>query len=403
MSNTIKKYKMQQVLNANNDTLELHPMTDADIVNYTNIINGVTVNNVNDAIDRILSIPKTDFVSIDTEDYNNSDSSVTIPNSIGNQISKFTVLNLYEHAGAYYDDYYYCIDFYADDEDTEAIYTFSNGNYSFQIVHDITNDTYEMSERLPFLIFDESPTANSNNPVKSSGVYNAIQNVIEIAEGKTKNYVISDATVSGYDNALFNSTLNNIVISIGNVNYGKFRDILGNDIYFTDLKVGDIVSITETDVPDRWLASKTYSEYPSPEWRYTFYKMETKIDVTDAITNNDARPVTSNAVRMAMEFKQHVIDANHKVSANFITETTDKQFTSSTEKATWNGKYDKPSTGIPSSDLADSGISAGTYSAVSVNAKGQATAGGQIVEIGSSNQTTPSSSLVVGGIFFKEI
>lgn len=53
--------------------------------------------------------------------------------------------------------------------------------------------------------------------------------------------------------------------------------------------------------------------------------------------------------------------------------------------------------------LGDSGVTAGTYSAVQVNAKGIAIAGGTIVEVGAQNQTTPSNDLAVGGIFFKEV
>lgn len=44
----------------------------------------------------------------------------------------------------------------------------------------------------------------------------------------------------------------------------------------------------------------------------------------------------------------------------------------------------------------------GTYSAVQVNKKGQVTSGGQVIEVGAAGQTTPSASLVVGGLFFKE-
>jgi len=108
----------------------------------------------------------------------------------------------------------------------------------------------------------------------------------------------------------------------------------------------------------------------------------------------------------------------------------------------WSAKYDKPSGGIPKTDLAsavqtslgkadtalqgnqtitlggdvsgsgatsitvtlgNSGVTAGTYSAVQVNAKGLVTNGGSIIEVGAANQTTPSSSLAVGGIFFKEV
>lgn len=54
-------------------------------------------------------------------------------------------------------------------------------------------------------------------------------------------------------------------------------------------------------------------------------------------------------------------------------------------------------------ELKNSGITAGTYSCVTVDQYGRATAGAQIVEVGTTGQTTPSSTLAIGGIFFKEI
>lgn len=54
--------------------------------------------------------------------------------------------------------------------------------------------------------------------------------------------------------------------------------------------------------------------------------------------------------------------------------------------------------------LAVSGVTAGTYSAVSVNAKGLVTAGAQLIEVGNKTGTnTPTANLAIGGIFFKEI
>lgn len=51
--------------------------------------------------------------------------------------------------------------------------------------------------------------------------------------------------------------------------------------------------------------------------------------------------------------------------------------------------------------LANSGVTAGTYSVVSVDQKGRVTVGNQIVEWGSAGQTAPSNSLAIGGIFFE--
>lgn len=54
--------------------------------------------------------------------------------------------------------------------------------------------------------------------------------------------------------------------------------------------------------------------------------------------------------------------------------------------------------------LAASGVTAGTYSAVNVNAKGLVIAGAQLIEVGDKTGTnTPTTNLAIGGIFFKEI
>lgn len=110
--------------------------------------------------------------------------------------------------------------------------------------------------------------------------------------------------------------------------------------------------------------------------------------------------------------------------------------------SSWNAKYDLPSGGIPKTDLAsavqsslskadsalqsnqtitlsgdasgsgrtaitvtlaNTGVSAGTYTAVTVDTKGRVTNGGMIIEVGSQSQSTPSSSLAVGGLFFKQV
>ena len=51
--------------------------------------------------------------------------------------------------------------------------------------------------------------------------------------------------------------------------------------------------------------------------------------------------------------------------------------------------------------LTNTGVKAGTYSALTVDEKGRATAGGQMQEYGTSGQTTPSSSLAVNGTFWQ--
>ena len=51
--------------------------------------------------------------------------------------------------------------------------------------------------------------------------------------------------------------------------------------------------------------------------------------------------------------------------------------------------------------LRDDIVTVGQYSAVNVDAKGRVTAGGKSIEWGTSGQTTPSASLMVGGLFME--
>ena len=70
-------------------------------------------------------------------------------------------------------------------------------------------------------------------------------------------------------------------------------------------------------------------------------------------------------------------------------DTTDKNKISVTKRA------------IANSDLPNSGVTAGVYSAVQVNAKGVVTAGNQMIEWGVAGQKTPSATLAIGGLFFE--
>jgi hypothetical protein len=69
-----------------------------------------------------------------------------------------------------------------------------------------------------------------------------------------------------------------------------------------------------------------------------------------------------------------------------------------------NGTAGTPSfRSLVNADLPDSGVVAGTYTAVSVNSKGLVTAGGSSIEVGDANEQTPSSELMIGGLFFLDV
>lgn len=74
-----------------------------------------------------------------------------------------------------------------------------------------------------------------------------------------------------------------------------------------------------------------------------------------------------------------------------------------TGDATGNTTFDGSADKSINITLANSGVTAGTYSAVQVNAKGLVTSGGQFIEIGASTSSTASTNLVIGGLFFKRL
>lgn len=93
---------------------------------------------------------------------------------------------------------------------------------------------------------DSTPTEQSTNAVSSGGVYSALQNVIEVAEGKTNTFVVSSVT-----NPAFNTQNETILIP------SHVTDIEGNIIYVDDMNIGDNFYVSEADVPDRWVSSKS--------------------------------------------------------------------------------------------------------------------------------------------------
>ncbi len=158
-----------------------------------------------------------------------------------------------------------------------------------------------------------------------NGLNESINNLREVAEGKTKSIVFSyadvtisssyfgtyrkfykpngteitsweefcayigkNATTTSYtsNNSIFNSQDNYIDVSITDAKWFAFTSIGSSnytiyalnsnnyDDFFSALKTGDILLITETDVPDRW-----FDKYATSPIR--FWKMETsKVDIT---------------------------------------------------------------------------------------------------------------------------
>lgn len=118
---------------------------------------------------------------------------------------------------------------------------------------------------------------------------------------------------------------------------------------------------------------------------------ETKTTVNDSLT---AIANYISGLKSGTNVVEKANKANQLVTARTISLSGD---------ATGSISFDGSSNKTLSVTLANSGVTAGTYSVVTVDSKGRATSGGQIIEVGGASQTTPSASLAVGGIFFKVI
>lgn len=203
--------------------------------------------------------------------------------------------------------------------------------------HRLVTDTEKStwSGKQNALTFDSAPTENSSNPVTSDGIYDAITEVRAVAEGKTRTYVCSYSA-----NSSLNSQNNSITVSTA------LKDVDNNTIAFADLKVGDVIYVTETDVPDRWVYSHTSSQA-------VLYKMETakvpvsdvKINGTSVISNNQVDIITNTAYDST---------SNKIATMNDLTDfvTTDTTQSISGEKTTTNKLYFQNSSGAGNNKLA---------------------------------------------------
>ena len=121
---------------------------------------------------------------------------------------------------------------------------------------------------------------------------------------------------------------------------------LDDDVY----NVGQNVMIVTLEVPDLWI-----SGIESTSSTYTYVDDAT---IVNELQTNGYIQVGYYKLSMLETQKvdltgyQEKIDSSHKLSSDLVDDTNKtNKFVTSAEKSTWNGKYDKPSGGIPSTDL----------------------------------------------------
>lgn len=89
--------------------------------------------------------------------------------------------------------------------------------------------------------------------------------------------------------------------------------------------------------------------------------------------------------------------------ANEAAELETARTIASSGDVVWSVSFDGSADVTAAAALSATGVSAGTYSAVTVDTKGRVTAGGQMIEVGTQGNNTPDANLAVGGLFFELI
>lgn len=287
---------------------------------------------------------------------------------------------------------------------------------------------------------DNTPTTGSSNYISSGGVASKltvidgkiaaqdqkINDITAIAEGKTNTYVLK-----GVDNSQFNYSKNTGVTQTTVLPSDTLKLNDGTTIKGSDLKIGDIILVIETDKYDWWVGQITSTAI-------TCYVFEAeKVDLTAyaAKTYVDTMPTSKEFTTLVTSDKTLVAaineaDATANIALNGVTTaqqdisgiktdiTNIKNGTTAVGKAdklstartisltgdiTGSATFDGSANKSIATTLKNSGIIAGTYSAVTFNSKGIATQGGNLIEVGETVDSTPSDLLAIGGLFFKRI
>ena len=266
----------------------------------------------------------------------------------------------------------------------------------------------------------EAPSSNGTanhilvfdgNSKKAKDGGKTIADIVNIAEGKTATYVCSTTGTNAV--TAFNSQDDQVTISDF-----PFKDIDGNDVYWSSLNIGDIILITNEEVPDRWLVVKPQSNTA------VFAKLETrKIDLTPYVQKaNQSVPssvpslswgsTTTVGTIQTSSGNQDIkvtmpANPNSDTGATSVEVTgtgnavTAASYSSSNRKLT----LTKGTTFLTShqdiSGKADkANITAGTYSAVTVNAQGIVTAGAYAIKVISNGGST--TDLATNGVYFEQ-
>lgn len=177
------------------------------------------------------------------------------------------------------------------------------------------------------------------------------------------------------------------------------NNLSGNSVYYFD---GTNARLGSLFTPTHITGSEAHPKYvmqnsPTSQTVKKDIALVEDIKTTkvDNAVNADTATNADTAGKVANELE--IIGTNSGGTASALHYTGDKY-----QRLTFSGDdFTIVGTGDLSAYLRATGVTAGSYSAVTVDAKGRVKAGGKSVEWGTSGQTAPSNDLMVGGLFFQ--
>lgn len=372
---------------SNGTLLILHPETIAEIVNYTdNKVIGAT--NVQTALDILAQAKK------DTES-----SISTINTNVSNAQSKAD--SAYSLAG-----------------EAKSIAEGKSKAFVYNTYTDMVNDLLAANNE-KFNVGDNLLIIQTNVPdYWISSIGNKTASIVEKTVSGTTGSNPTDLSGTG-ENIYYPGTIDTtietgysqvVVKSVSPLTASATISSYNSSTGAIKLRIKSILKNTQVTVKLNCTTEENVAEYGY----YNISMLETqKVDLTEyqkktldsSVTINGETKTTVNDSLTAiasyisgLQSGTNVVEKANK-SNQLVTARTISLSGDATGSISFDGSSDK----ALSVTLSNSGVTAGTYSVVTVDAKGRATSGGQIIEVGGASQTTPSESLAVGGIFFKVI
>lgn len=260
--------------------------------------------------------------------------------------------------------------------------------------HQVTKDQVKLGNVVNAKM-DDAPTANSNNYVKSGGVYTAVSEAktaagnaqskadaaYDLANGRTRAFVFSDVT-------------------------GLTSGTKSDKTAISGYKVGDNIYIVAKGVADFWISAIGTTGTASSadviknakagasvvvKWGSSYVTL-TAVEDKEDLSNYSTTQQIADKYRTkadslsADETRQQISNAKTELTETKTTLTGDvnAEFTNAGGKIT--------------ATLPDTGVTAGTYSCVSVDAKGRVTAGALSLAFASSIDDPSLNNLADGGV-----